>query len=130
MGPTFQFCYTEDIFNHLTNSCEYSFCSQVSKELSEEYERLVNPDKAQEDSKPFKVKEEPVSDVGFSMKEELEGELASGEQAPSTVVLGMSTERLVGGLEEGHSPHISGTADQNHDTVLLLLHFNTDFNSH
>ncbi|XP_062863453.1 STAGA complex 65 subunit gamma isoform X2 [Trichomycterus rosablanca] len=88
----------------------HSYMLQVSKELSEEYERLVNPDKAQEDTKPFKVKEEPVSDVGFPMKEEREGDLASGEQAPSTAGLGMTTERLAGGLEDGHSPHTSGAA--------------------
>lgn len=85
---------------------------QVSKELSDEYERLVNPEKALEDSKPLKVKEEPISDLAFPLNEEAEGELTSAEQAMSTGVLGMSSDRLAGGLEDGHSPHTSGTKDE------------------
>lgn len=63
----------------------------------------MNPEKALEDSKPLKVKEEPVSDIAFPLSEEPEADLASGDQA---LPIG---ERLAGGLEEGHSPHTSGT---------------------
>ncbi|KAK7141914.1 hypothetical protein R3I94_011565 [Phoxinus phoxinus] len=88
----------------------HSYMLQVSKELSEEYERLVNPEKALEDSKPLKVKEEPVSDILFPLSEEPEADLASGDQALPIGVLGTSSERLAGGLEEGHSPHTSVAA--------------------
>lgn len=89
----------------------HSYMLQVSKELSDEYERLVNPEKALEDSNPLKVKEEPVSDLAFTLNEEAEGELTSAEQQNSmpTGVLGIS-DRLAGGLEDGHSPHTSGAA--------------------
>lgn len=30
-------------------------CQQISKQLSEEYERIVNPEKATEDTKPVKI---------------------------------------------------------------------------
>ncbi|KAM9466763.1 STAGA complex 65 subunit gamma isoform 2-T2 [Clarias gariepinus] len=88
----------------------HSYMLQVSKELSDEYERLVNPEKALEDSKPLKVKEEPVSDLGFALNEDGEGELTSAEQAMSTGMLGISSDRLAAGLEDGHSPHTSGAA--------------------
>ncbi|KAI2654635.1 STAGA complex 65 subunit gamma [Labeo rohita] len=88
----------------------HSYMLQVSKELSEEYERLVNPEKALEDSKPLKVKEEPGSGIPFPLSEEPEAALASGDQALPIDVLGSSNERLAGGLEEGHSPHTSGAA--------------------
>ncbi|XP_022528912.2 STAGA complex 65 subunit gamma [Astyanax mexicanus] len=91
----------------------HSYMLQVSKELSEEYERLVNPEKALEDSKPLKVKEEPVSDIAFPQSEEPEADLASGDQALPIGVLGTSNERLTGGLEEGHSPHTSAPAGNN-----------------
>lgn len=58
----------------------------------------------------MKVKEEPVSDTAFLLSEEPEADLASGDQALPIGVLGTSNERLAGGLEEGHSPHTSGTA--------------------
>lgn len=71
---------------------------------------MVNPEKALEDSNPLKVKEEPISDLAFTLNEEAEGELTSAEQQNSmpTGVLGIS-DRLAGGLEDGHSPHTSGT---------------------
>lgn len=96
--------------------CTYLNCCifglQVSKELSDEYERLLNPEKALEDSKPLKVKEEPINDLAFTLSEEAEGEMTSAEQAMSTGVLGMSSDRLAAGLEDGHSPHTSGTKDE------------------
>lgn len=81
---------------------------QVSKELADEYERLVNPEKALEDSNQLKVKEEPISDLTFTLNDEAKGELTSAEQAMSAGILGMSSDRLAGGLEDGHSPHPSG----------------------
>lgn len=78
----------------------HSYMVQVSKELSEEYERLVNPERALEESKPLKVKEEPVSDITFPLSEELEEDLASGDQTLPTGVIGTSSERLSGGLDE------------------------------
>lgn len=62
-----------------------------------------------EESKPLKVKEEPVSDIAFPLSEEPEADLASGDQTLPIGVLGTSSERLTGGLEEGQSPHTSGT---------------------
>ncbi|XP_030643042.1 STAGA complex 65 subunit gamma [Chanos chanos] len=88
----------------------HSYMLQVSKELSEEYERLVNPEKALEDSKPLKVKEEPMSDITFPVSEEPEADLASGDQALPIGVLGAPSDRLAGGLEGENSPHPSGTA--------------------
>ncbi|CDQ72644.1 unnamed protein product [Oncorhynchus mykiss] len=84
-------------------------CSQVSKELSEEYERLVNPEKALEDSKPPRIKEEPMNDIAFPVSEEPEADQASGDQALPMGVLGAPNERLAGGLEGEHSPHTSGS---------------------
>ncbi|KAF7704679.1 STAGA complex 65 subunit gamma [Silurus meridionalis] len=87
----------------------HSYMLKVSKDLSDEYERLVNPEKALEDSNPLKVKEEPASDLSFTLNEEAEGELSAAEQAMSTGVLGIVNDRLAGGLEDGHSPHTSAT---------------------
>ncbi|KAK0144166.1 STAGA complex 65 subunit gamma [Merluccius polli] len=87
------------------------FClnkSGLSKDLSEEYERLVNPEKALEDSKPPRIKEEPMSDISFPVSEEPEADLASGDQALPMGVLGAHGERLPAGLEGDHSPHASG----------------------
>lgn len=84
------------------------FLFQVSKDLSEEYERLVNPEKALEDSKPPRIKEEPMSDISFPVSEEPEADLASGDQALPMGVLGAHGERLAAGLDGDHSPHPSG----------------------
>lgn len=81
---------------------------QVSKELSEEYERLVNPEKALEDCKPPRIKEEPMSDISFPVSEEPEADLASGDQALPMGVLGAHGERLTSGLEGEPSPHAAG----------------------
>ncbi|XP_048830404.1 STAGA complex 65 subunit gamma isoform X1 [Brienomyrus brachyistius] len=81
---------------------------QVCRELSEEYDRLVNPDRATEDAKPLKVKDEPLSDnIAFPVSEEPEADLASGDQALPT-----PSERVTGGLEGDNSPHsgVTGTA--------------------
>lgn len=82
----------------------HSYMLQVSKDLSEEYERLVNPEKALEDSKPPKIKEEPMSDISFPISEEPEADPASGDQALPMGVLGAHGERLEG----DQSPHASG----------------------
>lgn len=83
---------------------------QVSKQLSEEYEKLVNPEKAAEDTKPVKIKEEPVSDITFPMSEELEGDLAPGDQSLPVGVLGAQSERFSANLEPEASPQTSGMA--------------------
>lgn len=80
----------------------------MCKDLSEEYERLVNPEKAQEDSKPVRIKEEPMSDISFPVSEEPEADLASGDQALPMGVLGTHNERLATGLDGDSSPHTSG----------------------
>ncbi|KAK5885942.1 hypothetical protein CesoFtcFv8_017029 [Champsocephalus esox] len=85
----------------------HSYMLQVSKDLSEEYERLVNPEKALEDSKTH-IKEEPMSDISFPVSEEPEADLASGDQALPIGVLGAHSERLASGLDGDHSPHASG----------------------
>lgn len=81
---------------------------QLSKDLSEEYERLVNPEKALEDSKSPKIKVEAMSDIPFPVSEEPEADLASGDQALPMGVLGANAERLASGLDGDHSPHTSG----------------------
>lgn len=88
---------------------------QVSKQLSEEYEKIVNPEKAAEDTKPVKIKEEPVSDITFPISEELEGDLASGDQSLPVGVLGAQSERFSANLEVEASPQTSGSC------LLLLL---------
>lgn len=80
----------------------------MCKDLSEEYERLVNPEKAQEDSKPIRIKEEPMSDISFPVSEEPEADLASGDQALPMGVLGTHNERLATGLDGDNCPHTSG----------------------
>lgn len=82
--------------------------SQVSRDLSDEYEQLVNPDKGLEDSKPVRIKEEPISDISFPVSEEPEADLASGDQALPIGVLGSHGERLTSGLDSEHSPQTSG----------------------
>lgn len=86
----------------------HSYMVQVSRELSEEYERVVNPEKALEDSKPMRVKDEPMSDIAFPVSEEPEADLASGDQALPIGVLGTSSERMASGLDAENSPHVSG----------------------
>ncbi|XP_012693574.1 STAGA complex 65 subunit gamma [Clupea harengus] len=88
----------------------HNYMLQVSRELSEEYERVVNPEKALEDSKPMRVKDEPMTDIPFPVSEEPEADLASGDQALPIGVLGTSSERMAGGLDSENSPHVSGTA--------------------
>ncbi|KAM9356124.1 STAGA complex 65 subunit gamma [Pholidichthys leucotaenia] len=85
----------------------HSYMLQVSQDLSEEYERLVNPEKALEDSKPPRIKEELMSDISFPVSEEPEADLAPGDQALPMGVLG-APERLSSGLDGEHSPHTSG----------------------
>ena len=80
----------------------------MSKDLAEEYERLVNPEKALEDSKPPRIKEEPLSDISFPVSEEPEADPASGDQALPIGVLGAHGERLPAGLDGDPSPHASG----------------------
>ncbi|XP_074065914.1 STAGA complex 65 subunit gamma [Macrotis lagotis] len=87
----------------------HSYMLQVSKQLSEEYEKIVNPEKATEDTKPVKVKEELVSDITFPVSEELEGDLASGDQSLPVGVLGAQNERFSSNLEVEASPQASGT---------------------
>ncbi|KAM6973158.1 STAGA complex 65 subunit gamma [Aplochiton taeniatus] len=91
----------------------HSFMLQVCKDLSDEYERLVNPEKALEDSKPPRIKEEPMSDISFPVSEEPEADLASGDQALPMGVLGAHGERLATGLDGDHSPHNSGGGGAN-----------------
>ncbi|KAM4542115.1 STAGA complex 65 subunit gamma isoform 2-T6 [Odontesthes bonariensis] len=91
----------------------HSYMLQVCKDLSEEYERLVNPEKALEDSKPPRIKEEPMSDISFPVSEEPEADLASGDQALPMGVLGAHAERLAAGLDGDHSPHTSGGGGAN-----------------
>lgn len=87
-------------------------CQQISKQLSEEYERIVNPEKATEDTKPVKIKEEPVSDITFPVSEELEADLASGDQSLPMGVLGAQSERFPSNLEVEASPQASSKRNQ------------------
>lgn len=91
----------------------HSYMLQVSSELSAEYERVVNPQKALEDSKPMRVKEEPLGDVPFPVSEQPEADLASGDQALPMGVPGTSSDRMAAGLDSDNSPHVSGGAATN-----------------
>ena len=64
----------------------------------------MNPEKATEDTKPVKIKEEPVSDITFPVSEELEADLASGDQSLPIGVLGAQSERFPSNLEVEASP--------------------------
>lgn len=92
-------------------------CQQISKQLSEEYERIVNPEKATEDTKPVKIKEEPVSDITFPVSEELEADLASGDQSLPIGVLGAQSERFPSNLEVEASPQ----ASSKEQSVFILI---------
>lgn len=94
------------------------FLLQVCKDLSEEYERLVNPEKAQEDSKPIRIKEEPMSDISFPVSEEPEADLASGDQALPMGVLGTHNERLTG-LDGDNCPHTSGEIAKENGQIMI-----------
>lgn len=72
----------------------------------------MNPEKALEDSKPIRIKEEPMSDISFPVSEEPEADLASGDQALPMGVLGTHNERLTSGLDGDNSPHTSGETVQ------------------
>lgn len=63
----------------------------------------------------MKIKEEPVSDITFPISEELEGDLASGDQSLPVGVLGGQSERFSANLEVEASPQTSGRG------LLLLL---------
>lgn len=67
----------------------------------------MNPEKATEDTKPVKIKEEPVSDITFPVSEELEADLASGDQSLPIGVLGAQSERFPSNLEVEASPQAS-----------------------
>lgn len=56
----------------------------------------------------MKIKEEPVSDITFPISEELEGDLASGDQSLPVGVLGAQSERFSANLEVEASPQTSG----------------------
>lgn len=84
---------------------------------------MVNPEKALEDSKPMRVKDEPMSDIAFPVSEEPEADLASGDQALPIGVLGTSSERMAGGLDAENSPHVSG------NTLLNMKHFKEAFDT-
>lgn len=56
----------------------------------------------------MKIKEEPVSDITFPISEELEGDLASGDQSLPVGVLAAQSERFSANLEVEASPQTSG----------------------
>ncbi|KAI1240641.1 STAGA complex 65 subunit gamma, partial [Lamprotornis superbus] len=56
----------------------------------------------------LQIKEEPVSDITFPISEELEGDLASGDQSLPVGVLGAQSERFSANLEVEASPQTSG----------------------
>lgn len=55
----------------------------------------------------MKIKEEPVSDITFPVSEELEADLASGDQSLPIGVLGAQSERFPSNLEVEASPQAS-----------------------
>eukprot|EP00062_Callorhinchus_milii_P023622 gi/632982666/ref/XP_007908261.1/ PREDICTED: STAGA complex 65 subunit gamma [Callorhinchus milii] len=83
----------------------HSYVLQVSKQLAEEYEKLVSPEKtSMEDAKPLKIKEEPISDITFPINEENESDPSAGDQALQLGVLAQTHERF----EVDASPQTSG----------------------
>ncbi|XP_056152290.1 uncharacterized protein LOC130126700 [Lampris incognitus] len=95
-------------------SCKHNM---VSKDLSEEYENLEKtPEKTLEDSKPPRIKEEPMRDI-FPVSEEPEVDLASGDQALPTGVLEAHGEKLPADLETDNSPHASGGGRANSSSL-------------
>ncbi|XP_075060514.1 STAGA complex 65 subunit gamma [Mixophyes fleayi] len=80
----------------------HSYVLQVSKQLSEEYEKIVHPERVCEDTKPVKIKE--VTDITFPISEELEGDLAPGDQSLPVGVLGAQSERFSSNMEVDSSP--------------------------
>lgn len=87
----------------------HAYMLQVSKQLSEEYEKLVHPERVSEDTKPVKIKEEPVTDITFPINEELEGDLAPGDQSLPVGVLGAQGDRFSSNMEVDSSPQPSGS---------------------
>ncbi|XP_056424595.1 STAGA complex 65 subunit gamma [Hyla sarda] len=87
----------------------HTYMLQVSKQLSEEYEKIVHPERVSEDSKPVKIKEEPLTDITFPINEELEGDLAPGDQSLPVGVLGAQSERFSSNMEVDSSPQPSGS---------------------
>ncbi|XP_040286687.1 STAGA complex 65 subunit gamma [Bufo bufo] len=87
----------------------HTYMLQVSKQLSEEYEKIVHPERVSEDTKPVKIKEEPVTDITFPINEELEGDLAPGDQSLPVGVLGAQSERFSSNIEVDSSPQPSGS---------------------
>ncbi|NP_001089724.1 SPT7 like, STAGA complex gamma subunit isoform X1 [Xenopus laevis] len=87
----------------------HTYMLQVSKQLSEEYENIVHPERVSEDTKPVKIKEEPVTDITFPINEELEGDLAPGDQSLPVGVLGAQSERFSANIEVDSSPQPSGS---------------------
>ncbi|KAI4803769.1 hypothetical protein KUCAC02_025417 [Chaenocephalus aceratus] len=85
----------------------HSYMLQVSKDLSEEYERLVNPEKALEDSKTH-IKEEPMSGHLLPCERGARGRFSFRGPGTAIGVLGAHSERLASGLDGDHSPHASG----------------------
>nr|XP_015830924.2 STAGA complex 65 subunit gamma [Nothobranchius furzeri]XP_054586172.1 STAGA complex 65 subunit gamma [Nothobranchius furzeri]XP_054586173.1 STAGA complex 65 subunit gamma [Nothobranchius furzeri] len=93
----------------------HTYMLQVTKDLSEEYERLVNPEKVLEDTKSPKIKDEAISDIPDS--EQPEADPASGDQALPMGVLGAHAERPSSGLDVDHSPHTSGGGGANNSPL-------------
>lgn len=87
----------------------HTYMLQVSKQLSEEYEKIVHPERVSEDAKPVKIKEEPLTDITFPINEELEGDLAPGDQSLPVGVLGAQSERFSSNMEVDSSPQPSGS---------------------
>ncbi|KAM5164318.1 STAGA complex 65 subunit gamma [Mantella aurantiaca] len=85
----------------------HSYTLQVSRRLSEDYEKLIHPERIPEDAKPVKVKEEPLGDIAFPVSEELEGDLAPGDQSLPVGVLGAQSERFSSNMDS--SPQPSGS---------------------
>ncbi|XP_077138169.1 STAGA complex 65 subunit gamma [Ranitomeya variabilis] len=87
----------------------HTYMLQVSKQLAKEYEKIVHPERVSEDAKPVKIKEEPVTDITFPINEELEGDLAPGDQSLPVGVLGAQSERFSSNMEVDSSPQPSGS---------------------
>ncbi|XP_071995846.1 STAGA complex 65 subunit gamma [Engystomops pustulosus] len=87
----------------------HTYMLQVSKQLSEEYEKIVHPERISEDAKPLKIKEEPVTDITFPINEELEGDLAPGDQSLPVGVLGAQSDRFSSNMDVDSSPQPSGS---------------------
>lgn len=85
----------------------HRYLLQMCQQLMEEYERLRTPDiKALDDYKPFKAKDEPLSEIQFPINEDLEEIAVDEEHTP------LQLEELQGALQTMETDQSSTLKDE------------------